>query len=599
MPFRLLFVLCVLLVLPVSAAEPLRNQLAGNASPYLALHGNDPVHWQSWHPDVLKRAQAEGKLVFISVGYFSCHWCHVMQRESFQDARLAEIINRLAIPVKVDRELHPALDEQLIAFVRATRGYAGWPLNVFLTPQGKPLVGFVYQSPSGFLALLENLAAAWSEDAPRLMQLAAEGARQQTLKKSSKEVSSATLLATIERAIWQRADEMGGGFGEQNKFPQVTQLQWLLQQEAADPQLRRREFLQLTLQQMAAQGMRDHIGGGFFRYTTDPDWQTPHYEKMLYDNAQLMGLYAQAASVLKNPRWMKVAEDTFAFLYREMGADDGGFIASLSSLDAAGNEGGYYLWSDAQIRESFSDKEAMQVRSIYFGERLQPGGNAILPIPVVDDVEQDKGSKTIEPLVRKMRLVRKARGLPRDSKAIASWNALLLVNLYTLAHHSENPLHLRHADALCGYVQQEFLRGAQVIRVQAGSSEAIPAVLEDYAFLGQGLWLCSREGERKKEAMLALRLIEEAWERFFTDSGWQLSDQPLPMTRYYPAVEDASLPSSTAVLLRLSQAMKGEWKDRLRGLPVNKALSMAKDACLGFPFSCASHASLLQGSALP
>ena len=271
--------------------------LADDPSPYLRLHAQDPVHWRRWEASAIEDARSTGKLLFVSIGYFSCHWCHVMQRESFSSERIAKVLNAGFIPVKIDRELEPALDDYLNTFVQATRGYSGWPLNVFLTPDGHPLVGTVYMPPEQFHLLLARITSAWKESRAELEKGAAEAAAY--LQSSNREVVAITLdrphvdrvLAEFVRQARSAADERAGGFGTESKFPSVPQLRALLVAQAAtqDPELA--AFLELTLGRMAERGLRDHLGGGFFRYATDPEWLKPHFEKMLYDNALLADLY--------------------------------------------------------------------------------------------------------------------------------------------------------------------------------------------------------------------------------------------------------------------------------------------------------------------
>ena len=281
-----------MLLLIVAGASPaqLTNRLAGHPSPYLAMHGKDPVHWQDWGPEVLRLAQAENKLVFISSGYFACHWCHVMQRESYHDPAIAELLNRHFIAVKLDRELHPALDAHLIAFVERTQGNAGWPLNVFLTPAGNPLVGLTYAPPAKFRELLQRLAETWTKEAAALKDVARRAAAELGAQAASPAVSPdlGALRIQLSAQALQLGDELQGGFGRQSRFPMIPQLLALLELLEIQPDARLRSLLQLTLDQMAGQGLRDHLGGGFFRYTVDPGWQIPHYEKMLYTNAMMV-----------------------------------------------------------------------------------------------------------------------------------------------------------------------------------------------------------------------------------------------------------------------------------------------------------------------
>ncbi|MEE8379244.1 MAG: DUF255 domain-containing protein, partial [Gammaproteobacteria bacterium] len=295
------------------------NQLGGHDSPYLAMHGDDPVDWQSWTADVLARAKKENKLVFVSIGYFSCHWCHVMQRESYSNEKIAKQLNDNFISVKVDRELNPALDAYLIDFVTRTRGSAGWPLNVFLTPEGHPLVGLTYLPAERFMALLKDLQSKWQQSPAYYKQAAARAAQDMAglavkpgLPISKKEAKQYEAIM-VSQAL-RLTDEMSGGFGQQTKFPMVPQLESLLGAYERNRNARVKKLLITTLDNMATQGMRDHLGGGFYRYTVDPGWQTPHFEKMLYDNALLAHLYLRASKLLNRPDYELIARETLDFM---------------------------------------------------------------------------------------------------------------------------------------------------------------------------------------------------------------------------------------------------------------------------------------------
>ena len=261
------------------AGHSVNRALTDDPSPYLQLHAGDPVHWRRWEASSMEEARRSGRLVFITVGYFSCYWCHVMRRESFSDARIADLLNTEFVPVMVDRELEPVLDDYLNTFVRATRGYSGWPLNVFLTPRGHPLLGTVYLPPEQFQTLLRRVTTAWQEKRGELEKAAAEVTDE--LQSSDREIVELTLDRTsvariLETFVQQSngiADELAGGFGDTSKFPSVPQLRTLLLVQSMTPDPRLAEFLMLTLRQMADKGLRDQLGGGFFRYTTDANWR--------------------------------------------------------------------------------------------------------------------------------------------------------------------------------------------------------------------------------------------------------------------------------------------------------------------------------------
>jgi len=390
---------CLLALGPLHAnpeLPTLSNQLKQHPTPYLALHGNDPVQWQDWGPDVVKRAKAENKLIFISSGYFSCHWCHVMQRESYSDKGVASLLHGLAIPVKVDRELQPALDSWLIDFTQRTTGRAGWPLNVFLTPDGYPLVGASVAGITSLLPILEQLQTRWQESEKylRTTALSAFKSMQPAPQSHSGERPepgmNKILAQLVIRQAMQNADDTAGGFGEQNKFPMSPQLKNLIELQASFPDEKLAEFLKLTLNQMARLGLRDHVGGGFFRYTVDPAWDTPHFEKMLYDNAQLIEIYLRAAQVFDQPAYLEVARDTLDFVLNVLRDTHGGYFASLSAVDDKDVEGGYYLWQTEELQSTLSKKEFKVVSAIWgtIGVPHLEGGHHVKYIITPDDAAQ-------------------------------------------------------------------------------------------------------------------------------------------------------------------------------------------------------------------
>ena len=317
--YRVSFLVLALMLLSPAA---LANALSDHMSPYLAMHGNDPVDWRDWGETALDEAEESGKLLFISSGYFSCHWCHVMQQESYQDPETAGMLNRWFVSVKIDRELQPALDAWLIEFTETTEGTAGWPLNVFLTPDGYPLIGATYLPRDDFQSLLRKLTAFWESDRDKAIAFSRDIVeRIRASKKASPAVKLPDARQLAKRLIREAltlGDELQGGFGDQNKFPMSPQLHVLLQLQQREPSQALQDFLVLTLDQMAGKGLRDQIAGGFFRYTIDPGWETPHYEKMLYNQAQLASLYLLAADVLNRPEYRGGARDTLDFVRDRM-----------------------------------------------------------------------------------------------------------------------------------------------------------------------------------------------------------------------------------------------------------------------------------------
>ena len=559
-----LLLACWLLPAAATAAAALSNQLANHPSPYLAMHGEDPVHWQPWSETTLQKARALNRPLLISIGYFSCHWCHVMQRESYQDPALAKLINEHFVPVKVDRELEPALDAHLIEFVELTRGQAGWPLNVFLTPEGYPLAGIVYAPRERFYAILDDLRRRWEKDAQQLSGLAHKAMDEWAAIRSAaaRQPSTATSFShSFKTQAGLRQDELAGGFGQQTKFPMVPQLQALLWLSANQGENSLNSFVRLTLDQMAEQGLHDLLGGGFFRYVTDPAWQIPHYEKMLYDNAQLALLYLQAAELFESMRYRNIGLATLDFMISAMRSDEGYFISSFSAVDDQGREGFYYLWDEASLRDALSGDELRVVQAAWFDEHPEAAEYGKLPRwqkPPAQlardlDLSQVRFQALLESGREKLLKARSVRALPADDKGLAAWNGLALSALAAGFAATGDGRYAQLAEQLASYVSNRLWDGRQLLRARAGNRVLAEASLEDYALVARGLWDWNRHRPAGERAALGEKLVRIAWQRYFRDNRWTQSDTALiPMLEGRIATEDGPLPSTTAAISYLS-----------------------------------------------
>lgn len=601
---HLLIFAAVLFAETASAAGA--NALAGHPSPYLAMHGQDPVAWRDWGPAVLREARETGRPVFISSGYFACHWCHVMQRESYQDEAIAVLINEHFIPVKLDRELHPALDAYLIGFTQRTAGQAGWPLNVFLTPEGYPLIGLTYVPPSQFKAVLERTSGLWGQDAARLADLARQAAEERAAEDAQ---GAAKVLrpepAAVVRALVRQAlmigDELAGGFGHQSRFPMAPNLAALLAVQAREPEPGLAEFLCVTLDAMANKGLRDHLGGGFFRYTVDPDWATPHFEKMLYDQALLIPLYLQGAEVLNRPDYRTVARETVEFMLRELAGAEGAFIASLSAVDADGVEGGSYLWRPDELERLLTPGEhraavlAWDLRRaprFEAGHLLIPTGTAAQHAQALD-LRPDAVQGLLASARAKLLAARGSRSLPRDDKRLAGWNGLALSALAEAAAAFDEPRYRAAAKALRDFLVERLWTGSELLRA-AGGGRITAASLEDYAYVAQGVADWAAAGRSKADRDLSRRLTALAWERFHGDAGWRLDADPLlPAVPAETALPDSPLPSPSALLIALAL----ESGDETLARRAREALARSVPTVAANPFAFAGQALLLSGQA--
>lgn len=581
------YILSLLMLFPMLSGASARNELVDHPSPYLAMHGHDPVHWQQWSHSVFEQARRENKLVFVSIGYFSCHWCHVMQRESYQNPEIAGFLNEHFIAVKVDRELQPALDSRLIDFVEKTRGYSGWPLNVFITPEGYPLLGIVYLPPENFRDLLQNLHKAWSEDPVSLKKIALDAAAGLPRAEASAGPQLEPGLATrytrlLKKQALEHADNLDGGFGESNKFPMAPQLRFLLTLQAQTPDPLLERFLRLTLDKMATQGLRDHLRGGFYRYVVDPNWKIPHFEKMLYDNVLLAGVYLQASHVLHDEAYRQIAFDTLDYLLREFQLSNGPMIASLSAIDQKGIEGGYYLWSDQELAKLLTVKEREVLDLIWnlqHAATLPDGHHAVLAMTVPQAAKKlNKDDRLVGELYtsakNKLREAQKQRILPKDEKILASWNGLALEVYSQAAKESGDPRYVAAARNIHDYLLRHLWNGRELKRAIAVRQSLGNAALEDYAYVALGMLRWAEYSKNPDDYAVVKNIVAQAWLRFYTDDGWRLSEDLIPGIDTREAiVADGPMPSPSATLLQVTLILAEHTGDQVLKKRVASALN--------------------------
>ncbi len=482
------------------------NRLIEETSPYLLQHAHNPVDWYPWGEEALGRAKVEQRMILLSIGYAACHWCHVMERESFEDETTATLMNEHFVNIKVDREERPDLDEiYMAATVAMNQGQGGWPMTVFLTPELEPVFTGTYFPPQdgygrpSFKAVLKAVATAWRDDRENVRKHA--GDITQHLKKQHEVLGPALSVGVdeLERAVdqyWESFDSRYGGFGAAPKFPPATGVSLLLRlhRRLGDP--RALEMACRTLDAMALGGMYDHLAGGFARYSTDRRWLVPHFEKMLYDNALLANVYLEAYQATDRSLYRSVAQETLDYVMREMTAPDGGFYSSTDA-DSEGEEGKFFVW-DLEEVEHVLGPDVARVFNAYYD--VSPGGNwegkNVLNVPrPAEQVAASLGldvvdlNETLAKSRQKMYQARLARQAPAtDDKILGAWNGLMISAFASgyriLGEAGYLSMATRAADFIAATLVQE---DGNLLRTYRSGKAHLRGCLEDYAYLAEGL----------------------------------------------------------------------------------------------------------------
>ncbi|MGH9162260.1 MAG: thioredoxin domain-containing protein [Vicinamibacteraceae bacterium] len=583
------------------------NRLIDEKSPYLQLHAHNPVDWYPWGDEAFAKARRENKPIFLSIGYSTCHWCHVMERESFSDPAIAKIMNAHFVSIKVDREERPDVDRIYMTFVQATTGGGGWPMSVFLTPDLKPFFGGTYFPPDdrygrpGFKALLLRIQEAWAQEREKV--LAASAKVTEALRAQVE--AGAAQGARFDKAVLDQAyqaiktgyDAEQGGFGSAPKFPRPVVFNFLLRYYARTDTKDAREMTLHTLRAMARGGMHDHLGGGFHRYSTDRVWHVPHFEKMLYDQSQLAISYTEAYQITEEPFFAETARDILDYVLRDMRGREGGFYSAedADSLIEAGKaehaEGAFYVWTADEIAEVIG-RDAAAIFSSYYG--VEPAGN----VPAQQDIQgelkgknvlivrhtvsetakkfgtsKDEVEQVLARARRKLVEVRTKRPRPPlDDKVLTAWNGLMISALARAGQVLEEPRYVAAARASAGFIASKMYdakRGILQRRYREGEV-AIDGFIDDYAFLVQGLLDLYEASFESKWLTWAVRL-QETQDRLFWDakegSYFATQDDAAHLLWRMKEDYDGAEPSPNSVaamnLLRLWQMTDREdWREK-------------------------------------
>ncbi len=576
----------LMLCAAIDQAMAASNQLRGHPVPYLALHGDDPIHWQEWGPEVMERARREDKVVLLSIGYYSCHWCHVMQRESFQNSDIAEFVNEHFIFVKVDKEMNPLLDDAMMSFAQATIRRGGWPLNVFIAPTGSPIYALIYLPPEQFRLVLERMKTIWETDRDALLALVERltwDAEAEAIR-APRDGEIETLQLSARQRIMRRADQFQGGFGSQSKFPSVPQLRFLLEAAERYPDEESAEFLTTTLNAMVELGLRDHLAGGFFRYTVDPGWEIPHFEKMLYDNVSLAQLFLDAGRVFERQDYLEVAQETLRFMRDRMWGDSA-LMSSLSAVDDKDIEGGYYLWQTDELRELLTAQEYAAADAAW-GVARPPdleAGNHIRQLRGMEEAAKKLGQPLAETkaLLRtageKLLTARDLRGLPVDYKQVSGWNGLALAVFTDAAEIFPDDGFAETAAKLQHFLVEEALKneGSEKLSLARAIVDGEPhgvGSLEDYAYVALGLARWAQSTGMADDITRAAAVARAGWSRYFEGNGWRRSPGLVrTIPEVVPVFTDGATLSPSTVLVDISGWLAAQLDDEAWASQVQKA----------------------------
>ncbi len=555
------------------------NRLQHETSPYLLQHANNPVDWYAWKPEAFEKAKREDKPILVSIGYSTCHWCHVMERESFEDKEVAEFMNTHFVCIKVDREERPDVDQIYMEACQILTGRGGWPLNVFLTPDLKPFYAGTYYPPMpahgrpSWLQVLMNLSHTWQhhrekveDQAQRLFGIIekSDGASLSSRIKVESESCpfSEEKLHAIFRKLYEKADKANGGFEHAPKFPSTMALSYMLAYHFYFGNEDASAHVEKSLNHMAAGGIYDHVGGGFARYSTDAGWKVPHFEKMLYDNALLVSLYSEAWKVTKNEDYRELTEETLEWVRREMTHPDGGFYSALDA-DSEGVEGKFYVWSAGEIDELLGPdadwfKELYNVKK----EGNWEGTNILYKSPSSEAIEElrvdQQALRTAKAKLLKARSKRVRPGL--DDKLLLDWNALMVKAWLNSYAAFGNEAHKQMALRALDFILENFLQpdGLKLYHTFKDGKAAYEANLDDYAFLTDAL-LTAFEVTQEEQWLLQARryaahVISEfldGKDKLFYFTSASQADLPVRKKDFY----DSATPSGNSTMVRNLQRL--------------------------------------------
>ena len=538
------------------------NELSKSTSPYLLQHAKNPVHWKEWSQEILAIAKTEDKPILVSIGYSSCHWCHVMEKESFEDTAIARLMNEKFINIKVDREERPDVDQVYMDAVQTMGLRGGWPLNVFLTPDQKPFYGGTYFPKEGWKNLLGSISEAFETNRDKINEsaeaftenLQLDEAVKYKLKGTEHQLSEEQ-IETVFHNLSPKFDSIDGGIKKSPKFPMPSVWQYLASHHYLTKDPKALAHLEFTLEKIGDGGIYDHVGGGFARYSTDEEWHVPHFEKMLYDNGQLLSLYANGYKLTKNVKFKAIILETVEWLRREMLDQSGGFYAALDA-DSEGEEGKFYVWSEPEIK-ALAGEDFLWL-SEYFDVSTQGNweGKNVLRVKKRKEDIAKKFNLALEEMDSKLLSFKRSALQERekrirpglDSKLIAGWNGLTLSGLSHAYQALQDSALLALADKNASFIKDELIRNGILYRFPDKDMEGF---LEDYAAVIQALIVYYETAMDRESLKLAGILMDRVEEQFAEEKEklyFFTSDDAQSLIARKKELFDNVIPSSNSIM---------------------------------------------------
>ena len=538
------------------------NRLYLETSSYLLQHAQNPIYWQRWNENLYSDFNTEEKLIVVSIGYSSCHWCHVMEKETFEDDKVANYMNQNFISIKVDREENPEIDNIYMTATQMMTGSGGWPLNVVCLPDGRPVYGGTYHTKEQWLEVLGKIQNLYENNKEQLYVFAKKvekGIQEVNRFEYTKEASSfKSEILKNEMAYWsQNWDTVNGGEQQSQKFITPVKFNYIQQYQYLEKDQKIKSYYENTLENIANSGIVDHLKSGFYRYTVDPEWKIPHFEKMLYDNAQLLTLYSTAYKEFKNPLFKSTVYKTFEFLKKQMKNKEGGYYAAIDADNDKG-EGRYYIFNSDEIKK-IADSDLLLVQDYYRINLNKPFDKSFYHLRLTDDLEgllkkysltTDQLNKKREAWEIKFESLKKDREFPLiDNKIITSWNALMISGLVCAFEAFGDTIFINHAEETFRFLLKNLFSSGKLMHTYQANEAKIEANLEDYAFTIQAALDLYKNTGTILYLEQANKLTQQAIKKFNTSENPFLTFTESPVLfSEIVSVDDNVIPSANAIM---------------------------------------------------